>query len=107
MTKLNLRSSGKNPEERRSLTLRRKMKITPSKASMPFSRLKQKHLKIARLKDTREYQKINNKLLVCQLFPAALLLSYLIAIILQPRRKCLHAEFSYFPQSIQRKKKHD
>jgi len=87
MAKLKLRSSGDNLERTKiSSTPRRKLEIATSEASMLFSRLKQKHLKVARLKDMREYSKINHKLLVCQLFPDALLLSYLIAVSIQPRK---------------------
>jgi len=97
-TELKLRSSGNTLGRTKiSSTPRPKMKITPNESSTPFSRLQQNHLKVARLKDTREYSKINHKLFVCQLFPAALLHSYLIAIILQPRKKCFARGVFSFP----------
>ena len=87
ITKLKLRSSANTLERTKiSSTPRRKLEITSREASTRFSRLQQNHRKVARLKDTREYSKISHKLLVCQLFPVALLLTYLIAIILRPRK---------------------
>jgi len=104
ITKLKLRSSGNTLERTKiSSTPRRKLEITPGEASTRFSRLQQNHLKVARLKDTGLYSKINHKLLVCQLFPAALLLTYQIAIILQPRKYCFARGVFQFPQKNSKK----
>jgi hypothetical protein len=73
-----------------SFTPRRKVDTTHDEASRRFSLLMQTRLKIAPLKDTHDYSQINHNLLVSQLFPAAFLISYLIAIlsVLQPIKWC-------------------